>query len=96
MLLNTDYISLTLEMIMLTRDTLITLLVLWLTTQYTLSAMLTYVLVLKDKYMSTRRRKGNPVAIPSDSVLWKAICKEWDTVNQNATWNVGNGKRILF
>jgi len=46
--------------------------------------------------MSTRRRKGNPVAIPSDSVLWKAICKEWDTVNQNATWNVGNGKRILF
>jgi ribonuclease HI len=95
-LLNTDYISLTLEMIMLTRDTLITLLVLWLTTQYTLSAMLTYVLVLKDKYMSTRRREGNPVAIPSDSVLWKAICKEWDTVNQNATWNVGNGKRILF
>eukprot|EP00258_Populus_trichocarpa_P027694 XP_024443713.1 uncharacterized protein LOC112324533 [Populus trichocarpa] len=55
-----------------------------------------WVKVLKDKYMSTRRREGNPVAIPSDSVLWKAICKEWDTVNQNATWNVGNGKQILF
>ena len=42
-----------------------------------------WVKVLKEKYMSPRRREGNPVAISLDSMLWKAICKEWDIVNQN-------------
>ena len=55
-----------------------------------------WVKVIKDKYMSTRRREGNPVAIPSDSVLWKAICREWDAVNRNVSWNLGNGRRVLF
>ena len=55
-----------------------------------------WVKVLKNKYMSSRRREGNPFVISSDLVLWKVICKEWDTVNQNVNWNVKNGRRILF
>ena len=55
-----------------------------------------WVKFLKDKYMSSNRRDRQPVATARDSVLWKAICQEWDVVHQNVSWNLGDDKKILF
>uniref|UniRef100_A0A6N2M5M2 Reverse transcriptase zinc-binding domain-containing protein n=1 Tax=Salix viminalis TaxID=40686 RepID=A0A6N2M5M2_SALVM len=55
-----------------------------------------WVKFLEDKYMNTSRGEGRPVASASDSVLWKAICREWDTVRQNVSWQLGNGSHISF
>ena len=55
-----------------------------------------WVRFLKDKYMNSNRGEGHPVANSRDSVLWKSICREWEVVNQNVSWNLGNGRHILF
>uniref|UniRef100_A0A6N2N1I9 Reverse transcriptase zinc-binding domain-containing protein n=1 Tax=Salix viminalis TaxID=40686 RepID=A0A6N2N1I9_SALVM len=55
-----------------------------------------WVQFLKDKYMNSVGGEGLPVANLRDSVLWKSICKEWEVVNQNVSWNLGEGKTVLF
>uniref|UniRef100_A0A6N2MZS1 RNase H type-1 domain-containing protein n=1 Tax=Salix viminalis TaxID=40686 RepID=A0A6N2MZS1_SALVM len=55
-----------------------------------------WVKFLNDKYMNPSRGEGHPVANASDSVLWKSICREWDVVSQNVSWNLGNGRHVLF
>lgn len=52
--------------------------------------------ILKDKYMNSNRGDSQPVATSRDSLLWKAICREWDAINQNVSWNLGNGRQVLF
>lgn len=55
-----------------------------------------WVRFLKEKYLKSNRRDDHPTATTRDSVLWKEICRVWHTVQQNTSWNLGNGKQILF
>uniref|UniRef100_A0A6N2KBG0 Reverse transcriptase zinc-binding domain-containing protein n=1 Tax=Salix viminalis TaxID=40686 RepID=A0A6N2KBG0_SALVM len=55
-----------------------------------------WVRLLKEKYMKFNRGDDYPKAASRDSMLWKAICQVWQKVHQNISWNLGNGKKILF
>ena len=52
-----------------------------------------WVRFLKEKYIKPNRRDDHPTATARDSVLWKEICQVWHTVQQNTSWNLGNGKK---
>uniref|UniRef100_A0A6N2NKD1 Reverse transcriptase zinc-binding domain-containing protein n=1 Tax=Salix viminalis TaxID=40686 RepID=A0A6N2NKD1_SALVM len=49
--------------------------------------------LLKDNSMSSNRGEGRPVATSRDFLLWKSICREWDVVHENISWNLGNGRQ---